>query len=683
MKRWTWLVALLFVMVGCDQESTSKAVDAEPTPDMAMVEADMAVEVDMDPGDEPDAAPLEPDMFVDLGPCQGLTVIDFFADATEADGLYTVAAAATEESNNALQPQEACRGMNDTGNEAAFNFVAPSAGTWIVFTSNPGENYDTMMYARRTCDDAATEIACNDDIDWPRLRTSSIRLDLEEGEAVYVIVDAFFGGDAVAGGFFDLNARLLEVVDPGSDCDPDGLVNACTEEHFCRLDDPEAEELGTGVCTPDTPPVSTETIAYKVGETILAAKITGTDLSRDVTEGLLQLYNGEERLILDEEQGFDTFIIQPSEPVYGQEEVVFKYRRPVLADYPQTTAVRLQLRDSRNNTSEWVRVELEAPPPAEAEAACDPDRILDNCVEGFACLDRDEDEAFTCSEVTAPTFVAGEAWHNPMASTLGVEAMGIDPDGDVVGAFLELIDDAEERIASGTFEFRDLVQEDGNYTGYFSFNVRDDLEYTAIRVTVRDSEGLESEPMVLQLGEPSTVEADDPCDVLNARTLCPEGTVCYAPDEETPATCGEPPTTCPEAWGEIPSVNDHGESPEWRYNGSNEGAEDFSRGSCGGGAGQEVLVFTAPETGAYSFITDGADGADTVLSARSHCGLSGVEYPDLELACNDDLGRGEPLSLVRLDLEADQVVYIVVDGFVDNDGAAWNGAYTLVGRKQN
>ena len=87
-------------------------------------------------------------------------------------------------------------------------------------------------------------------------------------------------------------------------------------------------------------------------------------------------------------------------------------------------------------------------------------------------------------------------------------------------------------------------------------------------------------------------------------------------------------------------------------------SDDFGGSDCGdGGDGvpDVAYAFVAPEAGIYRFETVGSD-FDTMLSIRESCGGA-------ELACNDDIARGNVQSRVEVTLAACQEVTVVVDGF--------------------
>ncbi len=72
--------------------------------------------------------------------------------------------------------------------DVAHVFTAPEAGRY-AFTTQAAGNRDTVLYARRTCDDRGlmSDLGCNDD-SGPHL-ASRLELELGVGEAAYVFVD--------------------------------------------------------------------------------------------------------------------------------------------------------------------------------------------------------------------------------------------------------------------------------------------------------------------------------------------------------------------------------------------------------------------------------------------------------------------------------------------------------------
>jgi hypothetical protein len=93
------------------------------------------------------------------------------------------------------------------------------------------------------------------------------------------------------------------------------------------------------------------------------------------------------------------------------------------------------------------------------------------------------------------------------------------------------------------------------------------------------------------------------------------------------------------------------------------GGEDLVRGSCGlGEAPEGLFAFVAPHAGKYAFSTAGSLFNTVLYVLDERCGGA-------ELACSDDRGGGLA-SMLELDLERDQAVTVVVDGFGGQAGQA-------------
>jgi hypothetical protein len=104
------------------------------------------------------------------------------------------------------------------------------------------------------------------------------------------------------------------------------------------------------------------------------------------------------------------------------------------------------------------------------------------------------------------------------------------------------------------------------------------------------------------------------------------------------------------------------------------GSKSVVDGSCGGEGGEVAIRFTTPDTGLWRFDTlhDQTD-YDTLIHLRSDCA-----DPDTELACNDDIMRRRmPWSLVEVQLDAGEVVFVLVDGYSPRD----EGTFVLTARQ--
>ena len=673
MRKWMWgltVGGLLFA--GCTQESASDGpvVDTQP-------EVDVAV------------PPVNRDMGIDPGTPDATIRIDYCSDEATVD--LNTAAVAQDDGSLRYEGEYGTRNTfggscGGEGREKVFRFTAPSAGQWSFLSSPLEGSLDTVLYARSTCDDSESELACNDDIVAQVQLDSSLQLTLEQGQLVYLFADTY-GGSPVP---FFLTARSIPTAALGEVCDREGQRIGCPEGAFCAV------EAGTnddeGICTQDGPPVIESFQAFRNGNTI-TAQADGRDPAADVTEGRLQLYRGNQRIVLND-QGADTFIIQPMDDVGGQSTFSFRFRIGLdQEEWLTVDRLRFWLTDSRGNDGEAVEVNLVDLPAADP-ANCDQHRIVDGCAAETACLDVDGDGVYACVEVHAPRVTRVKGFLNENVPginfdgdsdrwVLGFEARGFDEDNDAKGVRLELYKNAPEPadgeaagepefVARGTFDFNAITSTDGNFEGLLSFVLAQQFDFDFVRVWIYDGEGLESEPTdVASLRTPVDGETGDPCDPVGARAICTDQTDCVPGDGDDPFVCGTAETSCPAEWGSVTEVSLEGNQQEVRLRGDLTNAPNNTRGTCGGGVAQNIYRFTAPTAGKYSFVAR-ERGANTVIYIRRYCGI-GPDFPNLERGCSSQIGRRFNYGLVRGALQAGETVYVFVDG---DEG--WRSAYELV-----
>jgi hypothetical protein len=650
---------------------------------------------DEDPdGKEPekDPDPVEPDPEnppdpPELDPCDESLIVDFAAAAEASDdGTWTLIGASGPE----RVMEGSCGGE---GAETVVRFAAPAAGMWRIETQHERTDYDTLIHVRSECGDADSEIACNDDIVTGRVQPSRVHVSLDEGEAVFVIVDAW---ERDGMGRFGLVARQMDVVEEGAGCDPAGNDNRCDEGWFCFV-----EEIGDGegTCVEATAPVLTVAGLAIDGERLILRAV-GTDASRDVVALRIQLLRDGEPIRLG--RGGRTEIdLEPRPSVWGEAEVEAFRELETGGPLRSVDGARITLLDSQGLTSETIEVNLAELPAVEPGQPCDATGRTSTCERGSRCLvaspidGQPAPEEGVCGTPTAPVITSVVAVLNPTTNALGLTITGRDPDLDVTGTRVRLLDADGEIISFSedggppgiddgvTLEpaLRVVEAGDGVFTATASQTLPRAVDgIAAVGVRVVDRTDLISDIAEAEVGVTPTVGEGEVCDVLTALNACPEGGICHqAPpidglEEPGAPACVEPVAECPEDWG-AGNLNEHGEGEAWIVEGDTSDAAIFAEGSCGGGAGQDVYAFTAPSAGLYSFETDLEDRRDdTVLYARSHCRFTG---PSSELACNDDFDteRQQVFSHFELALDEGQTIYVFVDGWGGQDG--WTGAYAL------
>jgi len=678
-------LVLLLLGAGCLSDTETPAAPPEDPP-AAEGEGEGEGEGEPDPG--PGRGFPHEEEEPPVSPCAEAELIDFLADAAEAeDGAWTLQGEVDSKSRLA----GSCGG---TGGEVALRFVAPEHGGWRFETLEDGTAFDPLLYARSTCDDESTELACNDDLMRWRQPMSRIDLVLEAGEAAYVVVDSY---DPERGGTFVLSARRMAVVERDGACDPVGETDVCDRGDFCRAElTADWAPASDGVCTEATAPVLLEASAQAHGERLLL-RVHGEDASRDVVGLRLELLTAAGPLPLGR-RGQTYAVVGFDEPVYGQAE----FSGFVELELPQAGAVseaRMSLLDSQELESERAEVEVTGLPQVPAGEPCDPKERDNACAGEAVCLapatgDGEEPPAAgTCGLPSPPVLGAVEAFVNGTTNALGLRLAGEDPDGDVAAVRARLLDaegrtipyapdgalpqPGQELGLKGALAGIEVV--DTAWTATLSAILPRTLEgVAAVEVVVADAQELESEALRADVAPTPEVEPGAACDLQTALDACPAGQLCTevpAEDDETTTTCVDPVPGCPDGW-EVEDLVEHTLGSRYVFRGDTTGAPSHTSGSCGGGSGQQVFQFTSPRAERWAVWTETEERyADTVLYVRSQCRYEG---PAVELACNDDADSelGLASSSLVVSLEEGEAVWIFVDGFVNPQGP-WQGSYTL------
>jgi len=647
--------------------------EAPPTPD-----AEAPPARDATPSPDADTPPT--------GACGALEVVDFTVEtATDDEGSLTMDAESDPAGASTLEGL--CGGAQ--GAEVVFRFVAPEPGLWrfLAAAADPDAPFDTVLYARTECLDAETEVDCNDDLDFPARTDSRVIVELAEGEAVFLVVDAYAGAEDPRGGAVVLNARRIEEVAPTGACDRLSLVDTCGVEDFCFVE-ADALDPEVGQCVAATPPVVVAGRATN-RDGVLGLSVEGTDSSRDTVAVLVTLFQGETVVETLNDGPAEDLFFEPLDGlgVYGEAAFTLHTATELAALVGDVTPDRLEVRllDSQSGESDVLSLPIAVAAELALGAPCDGLRLHDLCAPGLACRDPMESGLFTCETVTAPTLASATAWYDALGGRLAVEFVGADLEQDVDAPAITVLDAegvdipllATGEIGEALGEFEPFEYEaEGAFRATWLYVLQDDaglaLNVGAVRVRVVDAEGLYSASVEASLvATTRDVPDGEPCDPFGARSTCATGSICDVPEEGEPL-CATPVLACPEDWGALPleqGVAVEGETVD---------AESHGEGTCGGGAGDRVYVFTAVEGGRYLATAESEDpDADTVLYARSACGYSGLAQPTLELDCNDDRDESTYLSELVLNLEAQQTVYIFVDGFVGESGEGWRGPFTL------
>ncbi len=546
------------------------------------------------------------------------------------------------------------------GAEAVVRFVPPTAGFWEFSTE--GSEFDTILFALTDCNAGFSELSCNDNLSFEE-RYSLITAELEAEQPIFLVVDSAAG---IASQPFKLGARPI----------------------------------------PSTPPLLESVVArFNPENYAVGIRAIGVDPEEDVERFRLRLLkNGRPVSFQGQEIDFqDNFAEVENEEGRFEATLV----GGLSAELPSFDGVELSVQDRLGLWSEVIEADVNRPVEAEAEAVCDPGGAFDLCVEGYACLDRDEDEAYSCSVTTAPILSKGDAYINLELGAIGAEIRGRDAEGDArfmiltplnamgmaigptEGFFLrfthstggnefEAYSGFNFPSSCGAQRFNECMTETGGNGELCSGEANAASEecqgampaIARVEVKVGDQVELLSEPLSLELAPTPEVEVGASCDLSQGTAICPGETICanYGEVEEAPL-CQAAQQICPASW-ELIDMNSHLRGRDWSYRGDSTGQPNHGgNGSCGGGGPNMVHSFTPPSSGRYEIkIQDVPPGGDTLLFVRNHCALAQREY---EEGCNDD--DAGLLSGLSLDLSADEPIFIFVDGY--NGGFA--APYTL------
>lgn len=563
-----------------------------------------------------------------------------------------------------------CAPGDNSGNDALIRFRAGQAGPYRISTEGTG--FDTVLYALKDCNDGFTELACNDD--WAGGRHSQLLLEMEEGEEVYLVIDAVGARQPMP---FTLSATLLQV-DPPEIGDIAGFHNRSAGTTGVRLS-------GT---SPESPLVGFSMQLYTSnGAQILPAPYRAVFSERS----LLTLTEEDGRFQVE-----GSFALGDGAPAVGRIEITVIDRNGLESEAASSTA--------------------RSPDAIARGEVCDPNRALNVCAATDACVVRAPETKPHCSVATAPTFQGGTATVNLETGFLGVVVEGIDPESDVSalrllprnasGGALAVASGATvvdlHRVthdAEGAFRgvlamearfdgkclgpaqsyLNDCINRGGNQQACYDEAIArlyacyaDTLAQVAtVEVEVVDETGRVSQKLSLDVSPTDSAVVGGSCDPFGATGACEEGLICWADTSLVPETCHETGPICPEGFGAI-DLADHVSDGKWRYTGDNSAAVSREGGSCGGAGPTDAFAFTAPSAGTWKITTSHlGPRSNTVLYVRPFCQL-----PAYELACNDDTGLSAA-SALEIQLAEGETVYIFVGSALDPSGNPATGRYTL------
>jgi hypothetical protein len=519
--------------------------------------------------------------------------------------------------------------------EAIVSFTAPEAGTYL-FSTLPSFGLDTVVYARTSCEDASTEIACQDDYgDFESAEVQSrIVMNLEANEEIFVIVDTFPDAERGAGVEFDLSIESIQATAPT-------LSNA--EVYFDR-----------------------NPLSYA-----FAVKVEGNDAEEDVVAIRHRLFEGG--ALIEE---YDVSLVESGELSYTDGAYVGTLSYELNQNFVNIDTVEIATIDEYGLESEYQSVTPVDPTYLTVGSPCSIETSFEVCEADHICLTPEDDENAVdgvCTRIYIPTLDMGTVYFNDELKTIGFVLQGTDgteggPDLDYFSFIF--YDENDESMFEEVISLRlDVESDNDNFTASLSFLWSEETPAPS-RVEVQAVDALELVSNRLNIetvAMPVSVNLGEACDQYEAQSVCVDSQcldTCVA-EADFVTTCNEDQT--------VINLNE----AELTYSGSHTVIEDNERkaGTCGGSGNYDILSFTAETAGSYRFTLTGmGEMVDPLLFVREVC----TSYsPRFELECDDDIDTEgmDYNSSIELTLDEGQMIYLFADAFSEQT----TGDYVLTG----
>ena len=170
------------------------------------------------------------------------------AVAGTLSGADLVFRGSTAGRTNALHPYEGCVARD--AEEAVLRYRVP-AGVGALMITSEGSAYDTAVYVRTACSQAAggTDVACNNDSYDHAPQSTVFVTNAIEGQVLFIVVDGNAAMDTVSQGAFVLTVRPVAFGALGMPCHPmtDPPTARCTGALRCSEG---GAADGTAICVP-------------------------------------------------------------------------------------------------------------------------------------------------------------------------------------------------------------------------------------------------------------------------------------------------------------------------------------------------------------------------------------------------------------------------------------------------
>ena len=150
-----------------------------------------------------------------------------------------------------LHPYEGCVARD--AEESVLRYRVP-AGVQALRISTEGSAYDTAVYVRAACSQAAggADLACNNDSYDHAPQSTAYVTNAVEGQVLFIVVDGNAAMDTVSSGAYVLTVRRVDFGETGTPCRPvtDPPTARCTGALRCSEG---GAADGTAICVPTVP----------------------------------------------------------------------------------------------------------------------------------------------------------------------------------------------------------------------------------------------------------------------------------------------------------------------------------------------------------------------------------------------------------------------------------------------
>jgi cysteine-rich repeat protein len=275
-------------------------------------------------------------------------------------------------------------GCGGAGLDVYHVYTLPERADVTFTTQDAGTLIDTVLYVRTVCTNAATELACNNDIR-AGLSSSTVTLStVAAGVTLSVVVDtANFGVGA-----YVLKTTLTSIRSAGQGCDATGATSRCEAGLIC---------LGNATCGTPTAPVLTRLDAVRLDSTRVRLVVDGQDVDGDARGLRVQARNTPGDLVDFDGDGSTAAVFRFfATPVTGT-------TTPFVASVTLSglggqdlASFDVSIEDAQALTSSVATAALVPLPVRVAGAACDGRELRDTCEAGSSCED-DGGGSFVCT----------------------------------------------------------------------------------------------------------------------------------------------------------------------------------------------------------------------------------------------------------------------------------------------